>query len=94
MEHLEGGKTEDKDWGLTSLKEDVNTVGQNVTQSHTVPGSVGELEDDVIGQVVHLPQPEVVGNVVTVHEGLGDRQKEKQNQNKKILHYKKLHHIT
>lgn len=36
----------------------------------SLPGSVRQLEDDVIGQVVHLPQPELIGDVVTVHERL------------------------
>lgn len=34
------------------------------------PGSVGKLEDDVIGQIVDFPQPEVKVNVVAIHEGL------------------------
>lgn len=38
--------------------------------THALPGSIGQLEDDVIGQVVHFPQPEVVGDVVAVHERL------------------------
>lgn len=57
-----------------------HTIQQTVTWSqytlparartHALPGSIGQLEDDVIGQVVHFPQPEVIGDVVAVHERL------------------------
>lgn len=46
------------------------TVHTACTRTHALPGSIGQLEDDVIGQVVHFPQPEVVGDVVAVHERL------------------------
>lgn len=35
-----------------------------------VPGTIGQLQDDLVLQVVDLPQPAVIGNVVPVHEGL------------------------
>lgn len=44
------------------------------TNTHSLPGSIGELEDDVISQVVHFPQPEVIGNVVAVHKRLETQQ--------------------
>lgn len=35
-----------------------------------VPGTIGQLQDDLVLQVVDLPQPAVIGDVVPVHEGL------------------------
>ena len=37
---------------------------------YTLPGSIGQFEDDEVGQVVNLPQPKVIGDVVPVHKGL------------------------
>lgn len=53
-----------------------------IAHMHTqgLPGSIGELEDDVISQVVHFPQPEVIGNVVSVHKRLW-RTQSQQDQN-------------
>lgn len=50
----------------------VTEFGATLTLALTLslPGTVGELEDDVISQVVHFPQPEVVGDVVAVHKRL------------------------
>ena len=42
----------------------------HLTYTCTLPGSVGQFEDDVVGQVVNLPQPEVIGDVVPIHKGL------------------------
>lgn len=78
MEHLEGARR-DIHW-MWHRSTYVHAIQQTVTRSqytlpahartHALPGSIGQLEDDVIGQVVHFPQPEVVGDVVAVHERL------------------------
>ena len=39
----------------------------------SVPGAIGQLQDDLVLQVVDLPQPAVIGYVVPVHEGLQTR---------------------
>lgn len=44
-----------------------------------LPGSIGKLEDNVISQVVHFPQPEVVGNVVAIHKRLDRAQWQQEN---------------
>lgn len=35
-----------------------------------VPGTIGQFQDDLVLQVVDLPQPAVIGYIVPVHEGL------------------------
>lgn len=35
-----------------------------------LPGTVGQLQNDLVLQVIDLPQPAVIGDVVPIHEGL------------------------
>lgn len=44
-----------------------------------IPCSVGQLQDDAIAEVIHLPQPEIVHNVITIHERLQEGSGEKKN---------------
>lgn len=52
------------------------THGRTARQRHahagagSLPGSIGELEDDVIGQIIDFTQPEVISDVVAVHKRL------------------------
>lgn len=47
-----------------------NQGGQPSTGRREVPGSIGELEDDLVLQVIDLAQPAVIGYVVSIHERL------------------------
>lgn len=43
-----------------------------------IPDSVGQLQDDAIAEVIHLPQPEIIHNVIAIHKRLqGDQRRER-----------------